>query len=291
MAGITGLHPPPAIDKFLVSETAERVLRSSSSSSNIDHLPKWICSLSLDRSISVRLEARIRELSTLADDCQPSTLNVFHRFPQFVERNANSRTYKNPTVKGPSSAVPSASPTPTVLLIATLLLSIMLSRFSSLFTYVILGLVVSAAATPLNPLGDALGDGTKSLSRPHAMKSNDKGKPYGGDKSYGDKAKSYGDKDKPYDGKDKPYDDKDKSYDDKDKPYGDKDKHYGDDRSESYGQCSVGNQHCCNQVNQVNHIHFVIFVASLLTYCSRRLRLPSSSLSVLASWDLPISSA
>jgi hypothetical protein len=119
----------------------------------------------------------------------------------------------------------------------------MLSRFSSLFTYVIVGLVISAAATPLNPLGDALGDGTKSLSRPQAMKPNDRGKPYGGDrdKSYGDKDKSYGDKDK--------------SYGDKDKSYDDKDKHYGDDRSERHGQCSVENQHCCNQVNQVNHIH------------------------------------
>ena len=133
------------------------------------------------------------------------------------------------TVKGPSSAVPSASPTPTVLLIATLLLSIMLSRFSSLFTYVIFGLVISAAATPLGPLGDALGDGTKSLSRPQAMRPNDGGKPYGGDR--------------------------DKSYGDKDKSYDDKDKHYGDDRSERHGQCSVENQHCCNQVNQVSHIH------------------------------------
>jgi hypothetical protein len=133
----------------------------------------------------------------------------------------------------------------------------MLSRFSSLFTYVIVGLVISAAATPLNPLGDALGDGTKSLSRPQAMKPNDRGKPYGGDrdKSYGDKDKSYGDKDKSYGDKDKSYGDKDKSYGDKDKSYDDKDKHYGDDRSERHGQCSVENQHCCNQVNQVNHIH------------------------------------
>jgi len=126
----------------------------------------------------------------------------------------------------------------------------MLSRFSSLFTYVIVGLVISAAATPLNPLGDALGEGTKSLSRPQAMKSNDKGGPYGGDKD-----KPYGDKDKPYGDKDKSYGDKDKSYGDNDKSYGDKDKHYGDDRSEHHGQCSVENQHCCNQVNQANHIH------------------------------------
>jgi len=101
----------------------------------------------------------------------------------------------------------------------------MLSRFSSLFTYVIVGLVVSAAATPLNPLGGvggAFGDRTKSLSRPHAMNSNDMGKPYGGDR--------------------------DKSYDDKDK-------HYDNDRSERHGQCSVEKQHCCNQVNEVNHIY------------------------------------
>jgi hypothetical protein len=161
----------------------------------------------------------------------------------------------------------------------------MLSRFSSLFTYVIVGLVISAAATPLNPLGDALGDGTKSLSRPQAMKPNDKGKPFGGDKDKsfgGDKDKSFGgDKDKSFGGdrdksfggdKDKSFGgdrdksfggdrdksfggDKDKSYGDKDKSYGDKDKHYGDDRSERHGQCSVENQHCCNQVNKVNHIH------------------------------------
>jgi hypothetical protein len=111
----------------------------------------------------------------------------------------------------------------------------MLSRFSSLFTYVIVGLVVSTAATPLNPLGDTLGGGTKSLSRPQAMKPNDRARPYDGDKD-----KSYGDKDKSYDN---------------DKPYGDDDKHYGDGKSDRHGQCSVENQHCCNQVNKVIHIH------------------------------------
>lgn len=131
------------------------------------------------------------------------------------------------TVKGPSSAVPSSSPTPTVLFIATPLLSIMLSRFSSLFTYVILGLVVSAAATPLNPLSDSLGEGTKSLSRPQPMM-----KPY--DKAPYDKAKPYGD--------------------DQDKPYDDKDKHYDNDKGGRQGQCSIKEQHCCNQVNKVNLI-------------------------------------
>ena len=224
------------------------------------------------------------ESHSLAGDCQPSTLNALHHSPEFVERNANSRTYKNTTVKGPSSAVSSASPTPTVLPIATLLLSIMLSRFSSLFTYVIVGLVVSAAATPLNPLGDALG--TKALSRPNSMKSNEKGQPMGGDRDKGkpmgmgsdrdmgkpmgmggdrdngkpmgmggdrDMGKPDGDRDGGDRDKGKPDGDNDnKSFNDNDKPYGNKDKHYDDDRSERHGQCSVEKQHCCNQVNQVN---------------------------------------
>ncbi|KAN0109910.1 hypothetical protein V8E52_008871 [Russula decolorans] len=134
----------------------------------------------------------------------------------------------------------------------------MLSRFSSLFTYVIVGLVISAAATPLNPLGDALGDGTKSLSRPQAMKPNDRGKPYGGDrdKSYGDKDKSYGDKDK--------------SYGDKDKSYDDKDKHYA----------MTGASVTVSAASRTS------IAATRLT---RRLKLPSSSPSVLASLDLPVS--
>ncbi|KAH9994191.1 hypothetical protein BJV77DRAFT_1066831 [Russula vinacea] len=111
----------------------------------------------------------------------------------------------------------------------------MLSRFSSLFTYVIVGLVVSAAATPMGPLD--LGDGAKSLSHPGSpMKPYDKGKPYGDykDKSYdGDKRKSY-DNDRP------------KSYDD------DMRKSYDGKKGDSYGQCSTGSQHCCNQVNRAD---------------------------------------
>jgi hypothetical protein len=98
----------------------------------------------------------------------------------------------------------------------------MLSRFSSLFTYVVVGLVVSAAATPLNPLGDSFGGGGKSLSRPRPMmKSFDKGKPYGDDKA---------------------------------KPYGDNDEHYDNDKGKHQGQCSTEKQQCCNQVNEVNLI-------------------------------------
>ena len=104
----------------------------------------------------------------------------------------------------------------------------------------------------MSPLGDTL-DGTKSLSRPHSMmKSNDMGKPYDDDrrKKYDDD-----DKRKPYDRDDdrrKPYDDdKRKPYDDDD----DKRRPYDDNKSESHGQCSVENQHCCNQVNKASHIH------------------------------------
>ena len=116
----------------------------------------------------------------------------------------------------------------------------MLSRFSSLFTYVIVGLVVSATATPMGPLGD-LTDGTKALSHPgpsYPMKSYDQVKSYD--------AKPY--VAKPYDAK--PYDVK--PYDAK--PYGDA-KPYDDDehKGDSYGQCSTGTQHCCNQVNKVSY--------------------------------------
>jgi hypothetical protein len=139
----------------------------------------------------------------------------------------------------------------------------MLSRFSSLFTYVIAGLVISAAATPMGgPLGGLTGDGAKSLTHPgssSAMKPYDN-KPYGDDKRRpyaDDKRKPYDvdDKRKPYDVDDKrkPYDD-----DDKRKPYDDnKDKSYNDQKA---GQCSVGEQHCCNQVNKVNHYLIVISI-------------------------------
>lgn len=118
----------------------------------------------------------------------------------------------------------------------------MLSRFSSLFTYVVVGLVVSVAATPMGPLDGLTGGGTKASSHPgssYAMKPYDKPMPYGQAKPYGyDNDKSY-DNGKPYDNG-RPYDNN------KPKPYG------GDHKSESYGQCSTGTQHCCNQVNKVN---------------------------------------
>ena len=136
----------------------------------------------------------------------------------------------------------------------------MLSRFSSLFTYVVVGLAVSAAATPMGPLGDLGGDGAKALSRPGSsyatgMKPYDRVKPYG---DASDNHKPYAnDNRKPYaNDNGKPYaNDNVKSYggDDMDKPYDNgKDKHYGDNKSQSYGQCSTGSQHCCNQVNRVS---------------------------------------
>ncbi|KAH9981552.1 hypothetical protein BJV74DRAFT_887509 [Russula compacta] len=116
----------------------------------------------------------------------------------------------------------------------------MLSRFSSLFVYVVAGLVISAAATPMGPPGD-YGNGPKSPSLPGPPYPSPPPPPkYPGNKP-GDNAKSYGD------GKDKPYGDG------KDKSYGDgQNQTYGDDgdksRDSSYnGQCSVGTQQCCNQ--------------------------------------------
>jgi hypothetical protein len=124
----------------------------------------------------------------------------------------------------------------------------MLSRFSSLFTYVVVGLVVSAAATPLGPLDGLTGDKTKSLTRPNSsppMRPHDN-KPDEGRKPFDD------DRDNERDNKPKPYDgdDKRKSYDDDDKPYDD----------HKAGQCSVQDQHCCNQVNQVNRYPIIISV-------------------------------
>ena len=143
----------------------------------------------------------------------------------------------------------------------------MLSRFSSLFTYVIVGLVVSAAATPMGPLD--LGDGAKSLSHPGSpMKPYDKGKPYGDykDKSYdGDKRKSY-DNDRP------------KSYDD------DMRKSYDGKKGDSYGQCSTGSQHCCNQVNRVSYYPIILSVNSSLMHCFRRMRVPRLTLSAFWDW-------
>jgi hypothetical protein len=187
----------------------------------------------------------------------------------------------------------------------------MLSRFSSLFTYVIVGLVISAAATPLNPLGDSLGDGTKSLSRPQSMmKSNDKVKPYGDDnKPYDDRRKSYdNDKDDRRKSYDNDKDDKRKSDDDykrksdndyKRKSDNDKDdrrksddddkddkRKYGDDRSERHGQCSVENQHCCNQVSQVKHAY-----SPYPLICYRHIAPGVSDFQARVSRDSPVSLA
>ena len=120
----------------------------------------------------------------------------------------------------------------------------------------------------------------------------DKRKPYDDDKrkSYDDEErKSDEDKRKSYDDDDerKPYDDdKRKSDDNRRKPYddGEKRKPYDDHKNESHGQCSVENQHCCNQVNKASHIHSSSVILSLTCLFRRIHRLPSTLLAKQAYW-------
>ncbi|KAI9507729.1 hypothetical protein F5148DRAFT_1149521 [Russula earlei] len=151
----------------------------------------------------------------------------------------------------------------------------MLSRFSSLFVYVVAGLVISAAATPM--VARDSDDAPKSPSypyppprspppkyspeRPYAPSYPDEKKPEEYPKAkypkelYSDEGKypaKYPDQKKPYpDDKSKPYPD------DKDKPYpDDKDKSHTDDKDPNVSVnkqvCSVGEQQCCNWVYDSN---------------------------------------
>ena len=113
----------------------------------------------------------------------------------------------------------------------------MLSRFSSLFVYVVAGLVISAAATPMGPPSD-YGNAPKSPSSPGSPYPSPPTPPKYPDNKPGDKVKSYDDG--------------------KDKPYGNgQNQTYGDDGDKSNdssynGQCSVGTQQCCNQFTKVS---------------------------------------
>ena len=160
----------------------------------------------------------------------------------------------------------------------------MLSRFSSLFAYVVVGLVISTGATPTAPSSDSDG-GSKSPSHPDSSYSSPTSPKYPADKPYAE-GKSYPKekhpeekrpeeehpKDKyseakppypqekpPYakaDGKDKASGDRPQAqYPSQKQPYAkgdDKDKSYAD-HPKYDNQCNVDKQVCCNGYNEVSH--------------------------------------
>ena len=141
------------------------------------------------------------------------------------DRNANLGTYKTWWSRTRVQQCPAVLQQPLDFSLLVLL-SIMLSRFSSLFVYVVAGLVISAAATPAAPPSN-YDNGSKSPSYPGPSSPPSPPK-YPDNKPYDD-----GKKNPPYP---KP-DDKGKSY----------------DNGKYNGQCSVGKQQCCNQFTQVNY--------------------------------------
>lgn len=164
----------------------------------------------------------------------------------------------------------------------------MFSRFSSLFAYVVVGLAISAAATPMGPSreGNDYDDGSKSLAYPDSssysspapsnyLGDDPRPRPYAAEadpeekKSPEEKEKQPEDKyskEKQFEKQSEEKDPKEKPYpkdDDKDKPRGDRPQKppYGkpDDKDKSYSgspkygdQCNVGKQECCNSFNEVN---------------------------------------
>jgi hypothetical protein len=165
----------------------------------------------------------------------------------------------------------------------------MFSRFSSLFAYVVVGLAISAAATPMAPSreGRDYDDGSKSPSYPdsHSYPSpapsnypgeNPRPKPYVAEaqpeeKKYPDEKQPEEKYPKEKQTEEKPYpkaDDKDKDKDkphDGDRPQGeypppkspdgkpdDKDKSSYSGSPKYNDQCNVGKQECCNGYNEVN---------------------------------------
>ena len=172
----------------------------------------------------------------------------------------------------------------------------MLSRFSSLLAYVVVGLVISAAATPMAPSSD-YDDVSKSPSHLDSSYSSPTSPKYPADKPY---AKPYAEekpkekypeekrpegmypKDqseaKPPYPQEKPYAKTDgKASGDRPQPQYPSQKQpdaKGDDKGQSSAghpkynnQCNVDNQVCCNGYNEVSHFRTVVsvdFVAEVL---------------------------
>jgi len=154
----------------------------------------------------------------------------------------------------------------------------MLSRFSSLFVYVVAGLAISAAATPMSPPRE-YDDGSRSPSYsgssyppprpPPKYPHNEPMKSYSEEKEkekYPEEKEKYSEKEK-YPEKKYP-----QAYDRDMSPrrkYNEKHRPYSSNKAVSYNQqsCNVGNQHCCNQVIQVGHYPISISAVSLLTRC------------------------
>ena len=154
----------------------------------------------------------------------------------------------------------------------------MLSRFSSLFAYVVVGLVIAAAATPMMPSSDHdIDAGSKSPSRPDSAYSSPTSPMYPTEKRpKGKNPKDNFPEAKPPSPKGKPHakaDDQDKAPGDRPQAqYPSHKQSYakGDDKDQShadhpeYGnQCNVDKQVCCNGYNEVSHFRSVTLYLSV----------------------------
>jgi hypothetical protein len=143
----------------------------------------------------------------------------------------------------------------------------MLSRFSSLFAYVVVGLVVATAATPMAPSNDR-DDGSKSPSPSHP----DSPYPPSTSLKHPTEKRPEGKNPKDIYPEAMPLSPKEKSHaktDDKDKASGDRNKAQHPSQQQSYGKgddkdqshadhpeydshCNVDKQVCCNGYNEVS---------------------------------------